>query len=70
MNKIKIITLVLLSAAIGAVIIQNRTMVTVTVLFTNFDLPLIVLLGVTVLTGFVLGLLVAALTGKRPSDRD
>jgi len=70
MNKIKIFTLVLLSAAIGAVIIQNRATVNVVVLFTSFELPLIVLLGVTALAGFVVGLLVAALSKSRPNKSD
>jgi uncharacterized integral membrane protein len=70
MNKIKILALVLLSAAIGAVIIQNRATVKVAVLFTNFELPLILLLSVTALAGFVLGLLVAALSKSRPSKSD
>jgi len=55
---------------IGAVIIQNRATVNVVVLFTSFELPLIVLLGVTALAGFVVGLLVAALSKSRPNKSD
>jgi len=70
MNRIKIILLVLLSAAVGAVVIQNRAMVTIQLLFTHFEVSLILLLGLAVLAGFVLGLLVAALSKSRPANLD
>lgn len=69
MQKIKIITLVLLSGAIGAVVIQNRATVKVTVLYAQFELSLILLLGLTALAGFVVGLLVAALSKSRPAKK-
>ncbi len=70
MNRIKIILLVLLSAAIGGVVIQNRATVSIQLLFTHFELSLILLLGLAVLAGFVLGLLVAALSKSRPANKD
>jgi uncharacterized integral membrane protein len=70
MQRIKITLLVLLSATVGAIIVQNRAMVKTQVLFTSFELPLILLLGLTVLTGFVLGLLVSALSKSRPAPRE
>lgn len=65
MNRFKIILLVLLSAAIGAVVIQNRGTVSIQLLFTHFELSLILLLGLAILAGFVLGLLVATLSKPR-----
>jgi len=70
MNRFKIILLVLLSGTVGAVVIQNRAMVTIQLLFTHFELSLILLLGLAVLAGFVLGLLVAALSKSRPANLD
>jgi uncharacterized integral membrane protein len=70
MNRIKIILLVLLSAGVGAVVIQNRAMVTIQLLVTHFEVSLILLLGLAVLAGFVLGLLVAALSKSRPDRTD
>ena len=69
MNRLKIILLVLLSATVGAVVIQNRATVRIQLLFTHFELSLILLLGLAVPAGFVLGLLVAALSKSQPARK-
>ena len=68
MNRIKIILLMVLSATVGAIVIQNRASVRVQLLFTDFELSLILLLALAVLAGFVLGLLVAALSKSPPAN--
>ena len=62
MNKLKIASIVLLAVALGTFVLQNRVTVKTQILFTSFELPLILLLGLTTLTGFVGGLLLATLS--------
>jgi uncharacterized integral membrane protein len=61
MTRLKIIVLGLFAAALAAVILQNRAPVSIDFLFISCELPLIVLLGLTALAGFIIGLLCAAL---------
>jgi uncharacterized integral membrane protein len=68
MNRFKLAALILLSVAVLVVILQNTARIRVALLFTSFEMPLILLLSLTALVGFVIGLLVASLSGRKSSS--
>jgi uncharacterized integral membrane protein len=59
MKKIKLIGIVVLVCALGAVIVQNRNPVQTHFLLVTVEMPHILLLLLTAGLGFALGLLVA-----------
>lgn len=61
MKKLKIIAILLIIAGLITITLQNRAPVTTHFLLVTFQLPQIVLLGLTALAGFCLGLLVSLL---------
>ena len=66
MHKIKIAVLILFAAFLALFILQNRASVKTVVLFTSFDLPLVLLLVLSLLAGFVLCLVCAVPAKVRP----
>lgn len=58
MKKLKLIAIICLVAGLITITLQNRAPVTTHFLLVTFRLPQIVLLGLTALAGFCLGLLV------------
>ncbi|MBM3359481.1 MAG: LapA family protein [Betaproteobacteria bacterium] len=58
MNKAKLIAILVLAIALGAVVIQNRAPVQTHFVFITVEMPHILLLVLTAGAGFCLGLLV------------
>ncbi len=66
MQKVKLAASLLLFAALLIIVLQNMRPVPMRLLFVPVELPLAVLVGVTTLFGFLLGLLAALLiVGRR-----
>jgi len=59
MKNTKLIAILVLAIALGAIIIQNRAPVRTRFLLITLEMPQILLLALTVVGGFCLGLLVA-----------
>lgn len=64
MQNVKLVAILLLTVMIAIVVIQNRAPVEAHLLFATVQMPLVMLLLLTVTAGFALGLLVA-LVGRR-----
>lgn len=61
MKTLKLILMLVVAVTLAAVIVQNRALVEVTFLWWTGELSIIVLLTLTVVGGFILGLLTALL---------
>ena len=70
--KIKLIALLVLSVVALLLILQNTQMVVTRLLFVTIGMPLAALLALTLLIGFVGGVIVAMKVGKqrRRADED
>ena len=64
MQNVKLVAILLLTMMIAIIVIQNRAPVEAHLLFATVQMPLVMLLLLTVTAGFALGLLVA-LVGRR-----
>ena len=64
MQNVKLVAILLLTMMIAIIVIQNRAPVEAPLLFATVQMPLVMLLLLTVTAGFALGLLVA-LVGRR-----
>ncbi len=69
MKKMKLILIVIFSIAIALVILQNTARVQAHFLWFTAEMPVIVLLFVTAVGGFVLGLFVALLKKGNAKSR-
>lgn len=69
MRKIKLITMVVLVSALGAVILQNRNPVQVHFLLMTLQMPLVLLLLLTAGLGFALGLLAALFSSSKTREQ-
>jgi len=69
MKKIKLIGILVLVFALGAVIVQNRNPVQAHFLLITVEMPHILLLLLTAGLGFTLGLIVAFFNSSKPEDR-
>ena len=69
MKKIKLIGILVLVCALGAVIVQNRNPVQTHFLLVTVEMPHILLLLLTAGLGFALGLLVAFFNSSEPKER-
>ncbi len=69
MKKLKLILIVIFSIAIALVILQNTARVQAHFLWFTAEMPVIVLLFVTAVGGFVLGLFVALLKKGNAKSR-
>lgn len=66
MTKLKLAVAIILLAAFAVVVLQNATVTEVKFFAWQFKMSLIVLLIAPVVLGFVLGYLIAKLTGGGP----
>ncbi len=65
MNKVKIVLLVLLSSALVLLVVQNTALTPAHFLWLTFDAPVIVLLFLAAVGGFMAGLLAAHFLHKQ-----
>jgi len=68
MARPKIIVAGVLALLLLILVIQNTEVVTVTLLFWNFEMSRVILILLATMTGFICGYLVARLTTARPSS--
>lgn len=68
MSRAKLITVSVLALLVVVVLLQNSGSIETKLLFVTVTMPRIILLSVTLLVGFVLGLLTAGRLGGRSSD--
>lgn len=69
MKTLKLILMLVVAAALAAVVLQNRALVEIQFLWWAGEISAIVLLLLTVVGGFILGLLTALLVrGRTKSD--
>ena len=62
MSRPKIVVTVVLALLLLILVIQNSEVVTVTLLFWNFEMSRVILILLATMTGFICGYLVARLT--------
>jgi len=68
MRRAKMIGILLLALFIGIVILQNTESVQTKILFFSFTTPRAVLLFLTALIGFIIGVLSSLLMGRKKTD--
>ena len=68
MKRFKMIGILVLALSIGIVILQNTESVQTKILFFSFTMPRAVLLFLTVLIGFIIGMLSSLRVGRKKSD--
>lgn len=68
MKRAKMIGILVLALSVGIVILQNTESVQTNILFFSFTMPRAVLLFLTALIGFIIGLLSALSVGRKKSD--
>ncbi|MGC8746908.1 MAG: LapA family protein [Candidatus Saccharicenans sp.] len=66
MKTIKLIVLIIVVILLVIIIIQNREPVKTHFLLATVEMPQILLLLITAAAGFVVGLMVALLSGRKP----
>lgn len=68
MKRAKMIAILLLALSVGIVVLQNTESVQTKILFFSFTTPRAVLLFLTALIGFIIGLLSSLRLGRKKSD--
>ena len=68
-SKIKLISILVLAAACIVVVLQNTTAVETKILFMTVAMPRALLLFLTTLVGFILGVVVTLLIQKKKSGK-
>jgi len=68
MKRAKMIGILVLALSVLIVILQNTESVQTQILFFSFTMPRAVLLFLTALIGFIIGLLSALSVGRKKSD--
>ena len=68
MKRVKIIGILVLALSVGIVVLQNTESVQTKILFFTFTMPRAVLLFLTVLIGFIIGVLSSLLVSRKKSD--
>jgi uncharacterized integral membrane protein len=68
MKRAKMIGILVLALSVLIVILQNTESVQTNILFFSFTMPRAVLLFLTALIGFIIGLLSALSVGRKKSD--
>ena len=67
MNRVKLVGIVVLALFIGIVVLQNTESVETKILFFTITMPRALLLFLTALTGFIIGLLSSLRLGGKKS---
>ncbi len=68
MKRAKIIGILVLALAVAIIVLQNSESVETKILFFSFTMPRAVLLFLTTLIGFILGVLSSLSVGRKKSD--
>lgn len=68
MKRAKMIGILVLALSVGIVVLQNTESVQTKILFFTFTMPRAVLLFLTALIGFIIGVLSSLRVGRKKSD--